>query len=521
MTHTHQHLQPAATKKVSERITRTHAAHGSPAMSPQEVMRSSMVGMQPADILALQTTVGNTAVQRLIGERVQRTAGAAPAAPAPAAAAPVQTDVGRVDGLKQYKAWLEDRLNEVDRLQGNEKVSRVRGMLSQIESVSAAIMAGTLPDVDKLSKAPEYEEGGKRGSVPPELIGTVRQFIERIERPVAGATASDQAQTEGSLYDAGMDWNARLGVPQYRTQSDNLAAPEATCNVTSFAMVAERLGYTREDLLRAIEKELRSDYLKTAEGRAAVKEKKAEEIPVPDTFWQQQAKRYLEKVNSAAKGYQRLRGGTLIGATATPRQKNEQMTALAADFKGSAQTEDLLDFFLSLQNISRITINSDATPKHVMDRINPNDSTENRVEHVWGPWSADTRKKLKACLDAGGGAMMSLFHKGSASTDTHIISIQSVTDNGIVVDDPYGRINPAYRRGKGQDAYKDPGKTRNASPYKNLVHSEDNEDWTVAATQAPTSDETRGNSYEMNDEMVKTLCRNLVLFHRAQEKKKR
>ncbi|HEY0736409.1 MAG TPA: hypothetical protein VGD69_15955 [Herpetosiphonaceae bacterium] len=506
--------QIKATEKAPARFKPAH--NGSlqrlPAPAAQEVMRDSTQELRPANILALQSSVGNTAVQRLLDERVQRQTAAAPSKTDPSTA--------RTEALTRYKTWLEERLGEVDALQGDAKVSRIRGLLSQVERVSVALIGGTLPDVDKLPTAPDFEDGNKRGYVPPELVGTVRQLIERIERPITGATPSEQAQTEGSRYEAGMDWNARLGVPQYRTQSDNLAAPEATCNVTTFAMVAERLGYSRPELLQAIEAQLRTSYLATAEGKAASKDKPANEVEVPDTFWQTKAKSYLQTVNSEAKRYRQLRGGTLI-TPGKAAQVDEQMTALAGDFKGKAQTEDLLDFFLHLQKISRTTINSDTTPKKVIDKINPNDNTESLVEQVWGAWSNDSKKKLKECLEAGGAASMSLFHKGSGSTDTHIISIQSVAENGLIVDDPYGKIDPDYRRGSGEDAYADAGKTRSASNHRNTLDSANKQDWTVDSAQSPTSSETQGNSYELSYEIVKKVCRNLVLFHRAQEKKKR
>lgn len=51
-------------------------------------------------------------------------------------------------------------------------------------------------------------------------------------------------------------WCKRLGVPWYRSQRDNLARPDGTCNVTSIAMALERLGFDRTDLVAAIDSAL-------------------------------------------------------------------------------------------------------------------------------------------------------------------------------------------------------------------------------------------------------------------------
>lgn len=525
------------TKPAQEGAARSDAQAVGAATAAQGVMRSPMQGLQAADVLALQSSAGNMAVQRLISSsRVQRkepeggTGGAATTATDPATA--------KAEAITAYKTWLEARLVEVAALQGDEKVRRVRGLLSQVESVSVNLIAGTLPEVDKLSTTPDYQDGGARGYVPPELIGTVRQFIQLIEKPVENATQVTDTQVEGSLYDTETDWNARLGVPQYRTQSDNLAAPEATCNVTSFAMVAERLGYSREDLLTAIDGELHTSYLKTEDGKAAVKDKKPEEVEVPDTYWQEKAKAYLEKVNSDSESYRKLRGGKMItvdeakvkekkgaAAQATERQRqiDEQMTALTGDFKGNAQSEDLLDFFLYLQNITRTTINSGTTPKTLLDKLNPDDSKEHRTEQLWD-WSDSTKTKLKECLAAGGAAVYSLYHKGAGQAGTHIITIQSVTENGIIVDDPYGQINPDYRRNKAQDAFAPTGKqgaSTRTSDYKNKVDATDTKtDWEVDSAQDATDSETLGDSYELSNDVVKSAFFYIVLFHRAEEKKK-
>lgn len=511
----------------TDRASLAPAVHG---ISPSPAGVIPVSGMR-----TLQRSVGNAAAQRLLAKRKVGAAATTKGSPTESAA----SDHGkaRADALKAYEAWLEERLGEVAALAGQAKVARVRGLLSQVESVSVALIGGTLPDLHMLSKTPVYQDEGVRGYVPPELVDTVRQLIDLVERPIESATAEAEVQPEGSLYDASTDWNARLGVPQYRTQSDNLAAPEATCNVTSFAMIAERLGYSRADLLMAIDKELHVAFLQTPDGKAAARDEQPEDVAVPDTFWQARAKAYLIKVNSDSKAYRRLRGGRLItvnealvkakkGAKAKAnersRQVDQQMTALAVDFKTSAQTEDLLDFFLHLQGISRTKINLGNNPQTVIDKLNPDDSTQNKVEKLT-TWSDITRTKLKKCLEAGGAAIYSFYHKGAGGDGTHIITVQSVTDGGFIVDDPFGRINPDYRRDQQQDAYAPTGlsgASSRTSRFKNKVNKGDKSDWTIDSAQNATSGETLGKSYELSNDIVKSAFYYIVLFHRAKAVKK-
>ncbi len=412
--------------------------------------------------------------------------------------------------IASYKVWLEERYTEVEALQGNEKLERVRGLLAQVEQISADLIADTVPEIDQLPTSPSAQDSGQRGYVPPQLIAVVRKLILVIEQPITGVERSQGAVAEGSLFEDGNDWNTRLGVPQYRTQSDNLAAPEATCNVTSSAMAMERLGHGRADLLAAIEKKLRTSYLKTKEGQEAAKDKKPEEVEVPDTYWTSEATRYLNSVNSDSANYRKIRGNHLIDKTTT-------VASVAADFKSAAQPEDLLDFLVYLSDLSRYSITSStANAQTLVDalRVDGDPAIDvEKIENGKKTW-AEAKQEAKTCLEAGGAAVVSFFHKGKGDSGTHIIAIQSVTDGGIIVDDPYGKVNAAYRRSKAGDAYADEGKETRSATYKNQPDYTDKDDWRVEETRSLSDGESLGNSYELSDDVISGAWNYVTLWKR-------
>ncbi|HEU4324566.1 MAG TPA: DUF4157 domain-containing protein [Roseiflexaceae bacterium] len=414
--------------------------------------------------------------------------------------------------IASYKVWLEERYTEVEALQGNEKLERVRGLLAQVEQISADLIAGTVPEIDQLSTSPSAQDSGQRGYVPPQLIAVVRKLILVIEQPITGVDRSQGAVAEGSLYEEGNDWNTRLGVPQYRTQSDNLAAPEATCNVTSSAMAMERLGHGRADLIAAIEKKLRESYLKTKEGKEAAKDKKPEEVEVPDTYWTSEATKYLNTVNSDSANYRKIRGNHLIDKTTT-------VASVAADFKNDAQPEDLLDFLVHLSSLSRYSITSSAAnAQTLVDALRTDGDPAidvEKIENGTKTW-AEAKQEAKTCLEAGGAAVVSFYHKGKGETGTHIIAIQSVTSAGIIVDDPYGQVNAAYRRNKAGDAYADEGKETRSATYKNQPDYTDKDDWRVEDTRSLSDGESLGDSYELSDDVISGAWSYVTLWKREQ-----
>jgi uncharacterized protein YvpB len=330
----------------------------------------------------------------------------------------------------------------------------------------------------------------KRSYAPPELIPVVCPLIEMVERPVESATKSESAMTEGSLY-SDKDWNSRLGIPQYRTQSDNLASPEATCNVTSLAMALERLGYNRADILSSIEVELKKSHTQ--------EQKKGSKITL-DALRQEKIKAYLKAENKAKKGYQKLRGQT---------NTDQTMDGWAEDYAEKAQMEDLLDFLSHLKGVHRTTIVSD--PSVILPAVESKSKLSyQRIDKI-GDWQKFS-DQIRTHLNSGGSANFSFRHKGKGDTKTHIISIQSMETDGFIVDDPYGHVRSNYSGNKVGDAFADQGKTRNR---KNKLDSSDSlNDWEVDRAQSPEDYEQKGNSYLFSRASIESSFSYVMLFGR-------
>jgi hypothetical protein len=490
-------------------------------------------------------------------------------------------DQERTEFYGEYKDWLDERKTEVDALEGQSKLDLVRGILSQVESVIALLKAGTTPNLDTLTKTPAYTSNHKGNFCPPELIGVVREFIEITEREIevtgAGNTTSNLANgtdttTGGSLFHD-EDWNTRLGVPTYRTQSDNLMPPEATCAPTAFTMALERIGVSREDIIDSINEKLsghrkdsyrkflwkqteyrKSEYLKTDEGKKAAAAGGTVIVPdsylkdvtppsdftatnkmpatwntdpiVPDSFtpdteydsaalttlWETKVTAYLKKISSdGSKNYQKLRGnqGGLIGKEAD----------LAKKYKEIAQMEDLVDFLFSLYPYGARTSLVSAYSQQMVNRAqkpgyNGSEDNVSATKKLTG-WNAEHRELVRECLDDGGAAIISVYHKGAGSTGTHIQMIQAVTATGLTIDCPYGKVNPDYRRKTGtkSDMFIDTGKGDSPSDRKNYdwknVQDFDatetdytKRDFTVTAGHNLEDNESRGKNTEISYAMI-------------------
>lgn len=453
------------------------------------------------------------------GAEVQ--AAAEPTALAQALTAPAVATTATTDNLsprdrflRDYRAFLDTRLTEVAALQGDVKAARIEGLLIQMRDISAQLAQGQIPDVAGLDAAPAPQELGVAQTstfLPPELIGHARRLIQQVERPLAGATARTDPMAGGTLYGAHgpQDWNAFLGVPQYRTQSDNLAGPEVTCNVTSMAMIAERLGFHRQDVMDAIDRALKQRYLR--EQRRDPNTDLAE-VELPANYFQNTVSAYLRANNADPQGYRRLRGITTTDA---------QRTTVARQYQDTAQMEDALDLLLWIKNISRYEVA--VRPADVLRLLQP-DAIQRPTSEIIvpGPGTtfADLRRRIKETLDQGGAAMLSLYHKGAGQTGTHLISIQAVTPTGFIVDDPYGRIRPTYNRNRTGDAYADPGQTRATSSYRNVVTRGDtdgdgfDDDWKLSPSQSFVDNESRGNSVEISDAVLQSAWNRVTIYRR-------
>jgi hypothetical protein len=429
-------------------------------------------------------------------------------------AAPADNLSPRDRFLRDYRAFLDTRLTEVAALQGDAKANRVEGLLIQMRDVSAQLAQGQIPDVAGLDTAPAPQELGVAQTstfLPPSLIGHARRLIQMVERPLNGATARTDPLAGGTRYGAHgpQDWNAFLGVPQYRTQSDNLAGPEVTCNVTSMAMIAERLGLHRGDVMDAIDRALKQRYLR--EQRRDPNTPLAE-VQLPANYFQNTVASYLRANNADDAVYRRLRGITTTDA---------QRTNIARHYQDTAQMEDALDLLLWLKNISRYEVA--VRPADVLRLLQP-DETQRPTAEILTPGPnlnfTELRRRIQQTLDQGGAAMLSLYHKGAGETGTHLISIQAVTPTGFIVDDPYGRIRPTYNRNRTGDAYADPGQTRASSNYRNVVTRGDtdgdgfDDDWKLSPSQSFVDNESRGNSVEVSDAVLQSAWNRVTLYRR-------
>ncbi|MEM0996364.1 MAG: hypothetical protein AAGN35_04770 [Bacteroidota bacterium] len=510
-----------------------------------------------------------------------------------------QDDQERTDFLEEYKEWLEERKTEVDALNGQSKLDRVRGILSQVESVAALLKAGTTPELDELSKTPAYTSNHKGNFCPPELVGVVRDFIEITEReievPGEGDTTTNLAHgtdttTGGSLFHD-EDWNTRLGVPTYRTQSDNLMPPEVTCAPTAYTMALERIGVSREDIIVAIDEKLsghrknsyrkflwkqteyrKAEYLKTEEGKKAAEGGGTVNVPdsylpdatppssftpttampdnwnedpvIPDSFtpdtefdssklktlWETKVTAYLKKISSdTTKDWRKLRGnqGGLIGKEAE----------LAKKYKEIAQMEDLMDFFFSLFDFGPRTGLVAFYSQRMVNRTqkpgyHSSEDNVSQTEKLEG-WSPEHREKIREVLNAGGAAIVSVYHKGAGSDGTHLQSIQAVTATGLTIDCPFGAVNPGYRRKSGtkSDMFIDTGKgdtarDRKKYDWKNVPDYDSSEkdftkrDFTVTAGHNLKDNESRGKSTEISYAMINEsnmdVINYIVLLHRPE-----
>lgn len=414
--------------------------------------------------------------------------------------------------LDRYARWLGERHSELAALPGAERRPIALGLLQQLQGILMDLPQGLYPDLQTLRHHPPGDSECQitvLQSCPPQLIGVVRKIIAFLERRRSGQTAGDNPEglPDGA---AGFDWNTQLGVPQYRTQSDNLAGPETTCSVTSMAMAMERLGYGRPAVMAAVNRQLRRLYFQEQQPKLGREPTAAElaSLSLPADYFTSKAKEYLEEENKRPKvkgsSYPRPRSVTLT---------DEQISTLSEEYEGESQMEDLLDFLRYLhdrdQTASQHWGDREAflgDSNRILDDIAPDDEDRPRMtEHQRGSLTwAQVRVRMDRCLRDGGAVMLSLYHKGSKSNLTHIITVQSVSADGLVVDDPYGAINTGYDRRTEEDAFAPEKSILRTDDYRNKIDreakgSEDidgiGDDWKVEYAQNLQRNESLGESH--------------------------
>jgi len=305
-------------------------------------------------------------------------------------------------------------------------------------------------------------------------------------------------------------WCKRLGVPWYRSQRDNLARPDGTCNVNSIAMALERLGFDRTDLVAAIDSAL-GDYSPTYTSR--------------DEQWEAELRSsdgYLADEFSDADGTSWKK--PLSGQHSLTSVKNE----VAPNFRNEGQLEDLLDFLLFLNPDSGTeiantqSVSSDSRFRRIMKDFSINgdypigltkdlekisqansQATRQDVTSTFGKWE-ELCATINDCLNKGGAVILSYRHKGTvASSDTHIVSLQRAEHSCLILDDPYGISRVGYLRQQNVTAYHGPdydGATysnayRNSS--KNAISS-----WRISNRRNPNDNELRGRDSIMLKQTV-------------------
>jgi hypothetical protein len=135
------------------------------------------------------------------------------------------------------------------------------------------------------------------------------------------------------------------------------------------------------------------------------------------------------------------------------------------------------------------------------------------------------RGQLDEVLGEGGSAMLSYEHKGGNNTAaSHIISVQSMTADGVTVDDPYGRARDDYRLSQVGDAYGPKGGGPRSADRKNQVdygtagrgdpnHIDSN--WTAARGQNLQASESHGESVSLPNEVFASSWRSLRFLEPA------
>lgn len=509
---------------------------------------------------------------------------------------------------------------------GPERPAAAESLLGQVERVAADLQINCIPDpVPALGVGPVLN-----AAVPSDLIHDVRALIVVAEAPLTGGLAEASP--------TGVDWNSRLGVPQYRTQTDNIAAPEATCNVTSVSMALERVGVGRADVVLALERRIKVRSWKRKNPKVSRLPDASElsAITLTDDDWHREVRAYLDVLNADTVGYRKVRGAaqtsTVLDAIASSYRKNAQMedlldllnaltddpTATAAaddavkdaetiqtaktaaekalakaeaDLKGaiqravavdpekpSAAGKDLLETVAKARTVrdkckaaadklsgdlaaakvweTTTTANPGVDigtrysphPENALSGLRsagiaipavtiienkstkkPDPADKAKQISVPAPLWAEVKARIGETLSAGGAALVSVYHRSIltagatsfAGYRSHIISVQHLSTEGLVVDDPYGLLDETHRARRAKtgadkakdklDAFADPGRGRSAR--RNVAHG--TSDWTAAAGATLNDDEKRGQTHELPDEFFVSGWNTVTLYKRS------
>ncbi len=396
------------------------------------------------------------------------------------------TQVDRIQAIQQLNTWLEGQLAQVESLSIMLQQPQSNGVLQAVENAWASYERnGYLFDMPAtVGRTFNAEPAGI--FLPTELAANIRPFIELTEM-------ANSANREASS--SGVDWNTRLGIPEYRTQSDNLVAPEASCNVTTLAMILERMGIGRAQVVAALERKMGIRLLDSNESR--------------DEDWLNTTLSYLNRQMRAGRSYQRVRGEGMLSSS-----NREEM---AGEYREEAQMEDLLDMLLHEMGQSRTSVVSE--PDRLLEEVSYGMATPTS-EKIWDSNWGRLAPLVEACLENGGGAALSFKHKGNRSNATHIVSILAVQEDGFLIDDPYGDIREDYNRRSWDDAYWSRNDrdqlipSRDRSEQRNVIGDVD--DWGTSWARELQEEEERGKETTISSSQIARSMFYVQLFHRGQ-----
>jgi hypothetical protein len=421
-------------------------------------------------------------------------------------------------------------VSRADRISGKDTELAAAGYVSQhlADAQKAPYLEDQLGALKQFSTS-VAPAGSNQQSVPNALIKDARPLVEGLERlPAAPGTPAVSTNPEAAHVGSGADWNTKLGVPQYRSQSTNLIPPEASCNMTSFANALERMGYGRDNAMTAIDHELKEKYLEEQRKQLLAAHKDpatlptAADVALPAGYFEQNVKGYLKSVDDAAgKPYQGLRG----------KKTNEKAwDQIAAQYHDKAQFQDTLDFLRYLTKAGDRTDLDSVAPK-LLEKLEPDKDKRPSYRTITPgahmDWTA-ARGQLGQVLDDGGAAMLSYEHKGGNNTAaSHIIAVEQMTQDGIIADDPYGHARTDYRLNQVGDAYGPKGGGPRTPDRKNMpdlggVSASDpsrvDSNWTAQRGQNLQASENHGEAAAYTNEMFTGSWRSLRFLEPAHPK---
>lgn len=479
-----------------------------PTRSQRPQVRPASLGQDQQRDPQAASGPGNAALQDVLNDRTERTR-----------------------AISMMQTWLTSQQTALAGLEGQAKVDRAEAVLSTLETAWHQLLDGMKVDDLKLPETPSTTNAQPIGiAMPPELVGEVRPVITMLEAGVDGVATDTAGGAEASAH-SGTDWNTRLGVPEYRTQSDNLVAPEATCNTTTMAMVMERLGIGREDVVAALEERIKKKWIKGAKRAGTITAARAKELEANlalvddeeswdrDAEWKRSARSYLD-AKMKDKSYRRVRGQSSVSG--------DTRDDVAGDMLGDAQMEDLLDFLAHETGLSRYGIVGE--PDQILEMVS-NTGLPAEGDKLWGGTAWKTvRDRTRATLEAGGAAALSFHHKGTRDRGaSHIVSVQEVRDDGFVIDDPYGEIRSTYSNKRWDDAYFSSstyqqrdrsGRTvtkekilQGRDARKNTKNGFD--DWGAGAARSLDADESKGIDSFISKTQISSAMKYITLFTRG------